>query len=232
MANPLPRLDTLREVETPEGVALTLRAAGPVPRAVAWLMDLAIRLAILWVLAIITALLGEAGTGVYLVLLFLIFWAYPIAFELLWHGQTPGKRAMGLRVIRDNGAPIGWIPSIVRNLLRTADMFPFLYGFGLASTLIDAHARRLGDIVAGTLVVHVDVEGMTRGAPTVPPLPPPLPLLPEEQSALVSFAERAPLITRERQVELANLLEPLSGQGGFAGLQRVFGYANWLLGRR
>lgn len=225
-------LDTLREVETPEGVALALRAAGPVPRAVAWLVDLAVRLVVIWVLAIGLAVLGKTGQGLLLIAMFLVYWGYPIAFELLNHGQTLGKKVMGLRVIGDTGAPVGWIPSITRNLMRTVDMFPALYGFGLASTLIDRHARRLGDIVAGTLVVHVDQDARTRGAPAVPPLMLPLPLQPEEQMALVSFAERAPLVTRERQEELAGLLVPLTGLPGAGGVQRLFGYANALLGRR
>lgn len=227
-----PALDTLREVETPEGVALTLRAAGPVPRAVAWLVDFGLRLVALWLLAIPLAFIGKAGAGLMMIAMFLVYWGYPIAFELLNHGQTIGKKVMGLRVIRDTGAPVGWIPSITRNLMRTVDMFPALYGFGLASTLVDRHARRLGDIVAGTLVVHVERGANARGAPAVPPLLPPVPLLPDEQVALVSFAERAPLVTRERQEELGNLLVPLTGLPGAAGLQRLFGYANALLGRR
>ncbi|HMB56285.1 MAG TPA: RDD family protein [Arenimonas sp.] len=232
MPTAAPPLDTLREVETPEGVALTLRAAGPVPRALAWLIDFTLRLGIVWVVAMITTLLGHAGNGVMAVIVFLVYWGYPIALEVLFNGQTLGKRVMGLRVIRDNGAPIGWIPSIVRNLMRSVDMFPAMYGFGLASCLIDRHARRLGDIVAGTLVVHVDPPERVLYAPEVPPLPLPVLLLREEQSALVAFAERAPLITRERQEELANLLAPLTGAAGSLGVQRLFGYANGLLGRR
>ena len=225
-------LDTLRDVETPEGVALTLRAAGPVPRALAWLMDLMIRLGIVFVLMMALGLMGTAGMGVWLVGVFLIVWAYPIAFELFFNGQTLGKRVMGLRVVCDNGAPIGWMPSLVRNLLRAVDMLPALYGVGLMSSLIDPSARRLGDIAAGTIVVHVDTDLRSQNAPLVPPLMLPVPLQPEEQIALVSFAERANLISRERQEELAGLLLPLTQQRGAAGLQRVFGYANALLGRR
>jgi uncharacterized RDD family membrane protein YckC len=225
-------LDTLRDVETPEGVALTLRAAGPVPRALAWLVDLFVRVAILFVLSMILGLIGTAGSGLWMVAFFLVIWAYPIAFELLMGGQTLGKRALGLRVVCDNGAPISWLPSIKRNLLRSVDMLPAFYGAGLASSLIDPHARRLGDIAAGTLVVHVDADVRSHHAPAVPPLMLPVPLNADEQVSLVSFAERATLISRERQEELANLLVPLTGLRGASGLQRLFGYANALLGRR
>ncbi len=225
-------LDTLRDVETPEGVALSLRAAGPVPRAMAWLIDLVIRVGVIFVSLMILGVMGETGVGLWLVALFLIVWAYPIVFEVFGNGQTLGKRVLGLRVVCDNGAPVGWMPSLVRNLLRAVDMLPALYGVGLLSTLIDPSARRLGDIAAGTVVVHVDADVRSHNAPAVPPLMLPVPLQPDEQVALVSFAERATLISRERQEELAGLLVPLTQLRGAAGLQRLFGYANALLGRR
>ena len=86
---------------------------------------------------------------------FLIYYAYFAMFEALWNGQTPGKRALGLRVVAGDGAPVGWLASFTRNLMRTVDMLPVGYGFGLASTLVDRWGRRLGDLVARTLVVHV-----------------------------------------------------------------------------
>src|SRR5690606_30945342 len=85
-------LDTVREIHTPEGVALRLPAAGPVPRACAWLIDLGIRLGLVLLASMFLALLGRFGTGVYLVFVFVVIWAYPVAFEALWDGQTPGKR--------------------------------------------------------------------------------------------------------------------------------------------
>ena len=151
-----PPLDTLRPVETPEGVALVLRSAGAVPRALAWLIDLAVRATVYMGAATVLGVAGKTGTGVMLLLLFVLTWGYPILFEVLWHGQTPGKRALGLRVQRGNGAPVGWLASITRNVLRTVDMLPALYGAGLVSMLADAHSRRLGDVVADTVVVYVD----------------------------------------------------------------------------
>lgn len=225
-------LDTYREVVTPEGVALHLPAAGPVPRALAWGIDLAIRLGMLILLGMVLAILGQAGQGLYLIGLFLLFWAYPIVLESVWHGQTPGKKAMGLRVVSADGAPVGWLAAITRNLLRTIDMLPFGYAVGLAACLADPNARRLGDLVAGTLVVHTGGEREHAPAPANEVFAPPVGLLPEEQAAVVSFGERAPQLTPSRQEELANLLEPVTGARGHSGVQRLYGMANWLLGRR
>lgn len=225
-------LDTYREVVTPEGVALHLPAAGPVPRAVAWCIDLAIRLGILMVVGIVLALLGAIGEGLKLILLFLVFWAYPILFEALWNGQTPGKKAMALRVVNRDGAPVGWLPAITRNLLRTVDMLPFGYAAGLIACLADAHGRRLGDMVAGTLVLHDTREREHVPAPINAVLAPSLALQPAEQAAVVAFGERAALLTVSRQEELADIVQPLTGARGQAGVLRLFGMANWLLGRR
>lgn len=225
-------LDTLRQVETPEGLALDLRTAGVFPRAYAWLLDLGIRLAGVSVLSTLLALLGQAGTGVLMVAMFLVYWGYPIAFEVLRDGQTIGKRAMGLRVVNANGTPVTWLPSVVRNLLRTVDMLPFAYGFGLTSALMDDHGRRLGDFAAGTLVVYAERERGRAPAPPAFPIAPPLPLRQDEQVAIVAFAERSVQMTPERQAELAGLLEPVTGERDAPAVQRVLGLANYLLGRR
>ena len=225
-------LDTYREVVTPEGVALHLPAAGPLPRALAWGIDLAVRLGILTLVGMFLGLLGAAGQGVYLVILFLVFWAYPIVLEAMWNGQTPGKRALSLRVVSADGAPVGWLAAITRNLLRTVDMLPFAYATGLVASLADPHGRRLGDMVAGTLVVHDSDEREYVSSPLDAVVAPPLALRPEEQMAVVAFGERASQLSLARQVELADIVEPLTGVHGQPGVLRLFGMANWLLGRR
>jgi uncharacterized RDD family membrane protein YckC len=225
-------LDTYREVITPEGVALHLPAAGPVPRAIAWALDLAIRMGVLMILGTILALLGKMGQGLYLVLMFVIFWLYPIVLEAFWNGQTVGKKALGLRVVAGDGAPVGWLAAITRNLLRTVDMLPFGYATGLVASLVDAHGRRLGDMVAGTLVVHVESPREPAHAPVNAVFAPPAVLRPDEQVAVVAFGERAPLLTQARQTELADIAEPLTQASGQTGVLRLYGMANWLLGRR
>lgn len=225
-------LDTLRQVQTPEGLALNLRCAGPVPRAIAWSIDLGIRLAVASLASVPLALLGASGQGLWLLVGFLLLWGYPIAFELFSRGQTPGKRAMGLRVLNDNGTPVSWLPSIVRNLMRTVDMFPVLYGFGLASCLVDGRGRRLGDIAAGTVVVYVERTPAPHAAPAAEPRAPAAPLTLAEQRSVLAFAERAAQMTPERQRELAALLAPATHAAGEDALPAAFGLANHLLGRR
>ncbi|WMJ70908.1 RDD family protein [Stenotrophomonas sp. 24(2023)] len=226
-----PMLDTYREVVTPEGVPLQLPTAGPVPRALAWLIDLGIRAGVLVVMAMPLALLGEFGCGLHLALMFLVFWAYPIVLEAAW-GRTPGKRVLGLRVLSRDGAPVGWMAAITRNLLRTVDMLPFGYMLGLLSSLFDPHGRRLGDLVAGTVVVHTPLRHDPPPATIDSVLAPPQPLQPDEQAALVAFAERAPRLSPPRQQELADLATPLTGAQGQVGVLRLYAMANWLLGRR
>jgi uncharacterized RDD family membrane protein YckC len=225
------RLDTHHEIVTPEGVSLHLPVAGPVPRALAWLIDFALRLAVLFVASLVLGLLGAAGVGALMVLTFAVFWFYPVVFEALSDGRTPGKRALGLQVVSGDGAPIGWRASFARNLLRTVDMMPFGYAAGLVACLCDPAARRLGDMVAGTLVVHRLPQADLAHVPAVAPMAPAEPLQPAEQAAIVAFAERAPQLTPARRDELADLAAPLVRARGHEAAHRLYAIANWLLGR-
>ena len=224
-------IDTIREIETPEGISLRLRAAGALPRAQAWTLDLLLRAAVFFVAAIPLSLFGKGGNGLVLLLIFALMWAYSVVCEVWWNGQTPGKRALGLRVVNADGTPVTWLPSVVRNLLRVVDLLPGVYGIGLASTLIDPYARRLGDIVAGTLVIHVNELPAGQKVPTMAAIPLPVVLAMDEQAALVEFTERAGQLTVQRQEELANLLTPLTGLRDTAAIRRLVAHANWLLGR-
>lgn len=86
---------------------------------------------------------------------FAIYWGYFAIFEIVWKGQTPGKRLAGIRVIKENGRPINAYEAIGRNFMRAVDMQPgILYGFGLVCMMLNKQSRRLGDFVAGTVVVH------------------------------------------------------------------------------
>jgi len=224
------KLDAIREVHTPEGVALRLLAAGPFPRALAWVIDAGVRFALIWAGAMALSMLGELGDGMFLIVLFVLTWFYPVIFEVMWNGQTPGKRALGIRVVATNGAPTGWMAAFARNLLRVVDMLPVGYATGLVTGLIDPWGRRLGDLVAGTLVVHVARAPGPLKTAAVPAHRPALPLLPEEQLAVIAFAERAGTLTAERQRELAELALPVTKQPGQAGVHALLGIANWLVG--
>lgn len=224
-------LDTEALHETPEGIELRLRAAGAAPRALAWLIDLGIRVGVFITLAIFISLLGEAGQGLLLILMFALMWVYPIVFELFMDGQTPGKRTLGLRVVHANGTPIGFTASLIRNLMRTVDALPVGYAFGFASCVVDPQARRLGDLVAGTLVVHADRRRHDETIPVVPGYVPALSLPSEAQAVVVAFAERAAQLSEARQIELAGLLPALTQTRGAQAVQRLLGYANHIIGR-
>jgi uncharacterized RDD family membrane protein YckC len=154
-------LDTIREAYTPEGVALRLPAAGPLPRALAWGIDAAIRGAVLLTGLTLFGLLGSSGLGLFLVLVFASLWIYPVLFEVLHHGQTPGKRAVGLRVITLTGQPITPYDAILRNLLRIVDQLPGIYAVGVLSIFFTEKSPRIGDLVAGTVVVQ-EASGSAR----------------------------------------------------------------------
>ncbi len=87
-------------------------------------------------------------------MVFAILWGYYVIFELLWNGQSPGKRLVGIRTVRQNGAPIGLSESAIRNVVRIIDFLPVAYGFGVITMFVDLQSRRLGDFAGGTLVVH------------------------------------------------------------------------------
>ncbi|MBK1633445.1 RDD family protein [Thiohalocapsa halophila] len=218
-------IDTLRRFETPEGVEIALRLAGPVPRALAFAIDFAIR-AGLYLLLLPLAGLAGVGVGLLLLALFLLEWLYPVLFELR-SGATPGKRAMGLLVVHADGTPVGPSASLLRNLLRAADFLPVLYGLGLAAMLADRDFRRLGDLAAGTLVIHRDAPPLPAALPVHPPLPPPAPLDLATQQAVLAFAERSRTLSPARQAELA-ALAGLTTAPGADPVAALLGIANWI----
>lgn len=225
-------LDTLKSVETPEGIELSLSVAGPLPRILAWFIDALARFIVLYLLMLLLSTLELFGFGLFLITVFIAEWFYPVLFEVYMSGQTPGKKALGLRVLCDDGTPVSWSASMLRNLLRVVDFLPMLYGFGLASILLNRDFKRLGDLAAGTLVVYAE---KTRDHPQITehtPVPPPVPLTLEEQQAIIAFAERIPAISEDRTRELASLAGPLASNEEAASADHLMSIANWLLGRR
>ena len=226
-------LDTTRRVATPEGIELTLRLAGPVPRALAWSVDFLLRALLVLVVSLIASRFGRAGTGVVLITAFFVEWLLPAWFEAMWSGQTPGKRMFRLAVLNDDGTPVRWPGALTRNLLRAADFLPFLYGVGLITMLMNRDFKRLGDLAAGTVVVYqAEKVEAARAIPPAPPQPPPVSLSPEEQRAVLELAERSATFTRERFEELAELPTPLVGRAvRDAAATRMLGIANYLAGK-
>jgi uncharacterized RDD family membrane protein YckC len=227
-------LDTTRRVATPEGIELTLRLAGPVPRALAWSVDLALRIAIVLVVMTIASPLGRAGWGVVLLAAFFVEWLLPAWFEAQMRGQTPGKRLFGIAVLNDDGTPLRWPAALTRNLLRAVDFLPLMYAFGLVTMLLNRDFKRLGDLAAGTVVVYQSTAvDSSRAIPQAPPVAPPVALDLDEQRAVLELAERSSGLTRERVEELASLPTPLVGRlDGAHAAARLLGIANYLAGRQ
>lgn len=220
-------LDTTHNIATPEGVELRLPVAGLAARALAWLVDAMIKTIVFTIGAVILALLGDFGDGIFFIGVFVLLWFYNVLFEVLSHGATPGKKMLGLRVMNANGTPVGWTGSMIRNLLRAVDALPGCYAFGCVSVLLSRNFQRLGDLGAGTIVVyaHKDIDGASYSG--VEPLAVKVPLSLDEQQAVVSFGERAPRLNRDRAEELADLMTPVFGE---IDAERLRSYAAWLAG--
>jgi uncharacterized RDD family membrane protein YckC len=174
-------------IDTPEQTALEYPIAGLGSRFLALLADTAIQLVLAFFVFIVGGLVGmglanfgrlgpQWTVAIIVILIFLLNSGYFTLFEILWNGQTPGKRIAQVRVIKDDGRPIGAYEAIVRNALRLVDMLPTMYGVGLISIFLSRQSKRLGDFVAGTVVVHEKtLEGVrpyveTKIDETLPPI--------------------------------------------------------------
>lgn len=177
--SPAPLSDQLT-IETPEQTSLQFAVAGIGSRFLALTIDTLIQAAFVIILVLAVAFadaaLGISGRsgpwigGIALLLFFLVFYGYFIFFESIWNGQTPGKRIIRIRVIKNDGRPIRTIESVGRNLLRIVDQLPFFYAVGIITVLLSRKSQRLGDFVAGTMVIHEqtleDIKPVWQAAPT------------------------------------------------------------------
>lgn len=170
-------MDQFQVIST-EKVPFTYRVAGVGSRFLAWLVDagLMILLSFAGMFAGLVLEIGRAGLGQALIALwiFAVTWGYFLFFEWLWHGQTPGKRLLGLRVIQTNGTSVGFFQSAARNVVRVVDALPVFYALGFTVAACNRYQRRLGDWAAGTLVVHVErrarpIQVMTEGPAVAAP---------------------------------------------------------------
>jgi uncharacterized RDD family membrane protein YckC len=145
-------------VATPEGVTLEFTLAGVGSRFLAGLVDLLIQGGLIigiWLLSAgMSAAIGEFAAAFGIVATFVVLVGYDVAFETLGSGRTLGKRWTGLRVVRIGGAPITFVPSAIRNLLRLVDLLPSAYLIGIVCILATPRNQRLGDLAAGTIVVR------------------------------------------------------------------------------
>jgi uncharacterized RDD family membrane protein YckC len=153
------------KIDTPEQIALELPLAGIGSRFLAIAIDTLIQFALYLIVSLIALLTLPVdsmfmflprliGPALAIFILFAIYWGYFALFEIFWKGQTPGKRFAGIRVIKESGRPINAFEAVGRNLMRAVDGMPGIYGVGLICMMCNRQSRRLGDFVAGTVVVH------------------------------------------------------------------------------
>ena len=151
-------LDGVHTVLTPEYVEFNFVLAGLYNRFLAWLVDTAIVFAVYTVFVRLLLLAQLFSSGVFSALGFIIWfladWGYAIVLEGFWSGQTVGKRMFSLRVIQESGVRIGFYHAVLRNLARPVDRLPLIYLVGGVSALFTRSRQRLGDLLAGTVVVR------------------------------------------------------------------------------
>lgn len=244
-------LDTMQRIELAEGVEVELHPAGPMVRAVAYLIDVVWMIvgyiALVIVYRIMVSMVGiEVGGGAAALIFFAFYWGYQVYFEAGPRAATPGKRSMGLRVVAETGGPASPSAVMLRNLARVADVLPFAYlplgggelplptyFTGLLVCLFTRRFQRLGDIVARTLVVYTNpaAQVLKKTPPPLPgtmPYPPPVTLTREERSAVVRFQERSALWSPARREELAGHASGLTQTPPAEGVSQLSGMAIWL----
>ena len=167
--------DDTKTVITPEQVAITYRLAGIGTRFAAMLADTLAQAALvaalagllLWLFPTVAEVSGVVDDGapwliaVLVIVGFAILWGYFIFFEAVWSGRTPGKKLAGIRVVRDSGHPVDFRAAFLRNICRYVDFLPAAYGVGATVMFLGKDSKRLGDYVAGTVVV-VDAPGQAQ----------------------------------------------------------------------
>ncbi len=235
---------------------LSLVPAGIMARTSAWLLDVVLRGAILVGCFVPFLLLGETGLGLYIILTFLVNWLYPVVFEVWRDGMTPGKKYSGIYVCHDDGTPINLQSSLIRNLLRVVDFLPFFYSVGVLSLMFNRKSQRLGDMVAGTIVVYQERDDISKiyksiyglieseqfmfdDAPQLQAqtssqvssydVNSPLfhfPLNLTEQQALLSLSDRLLFLPITRQKEITNHLSPLVYQTNKLGIGSANAHTN------
>lgn len=217
-------MDRTLDVRTPESIAFSYELAGLGSRCLAVIVDQAIQLATLIAIFVGLVMVGsrvqatrhavpavsqkaaESVAIAFLILIvFMVLFGYFIIFEAIWNGQTPGKRLVGLRVVRDGGYPIDFGASLIRNLIRVGEWLIGYYLLAAISATLSPENKRLGDYAAGTIVVRDARLATPREiAERVEPAYAPTTYLTGEERALIKrFLERRDALADERRAEIA-----------------------------
>jgi uncharacterized RDD family membrane protein YckC len=216
--------DTALRVQTPEGIEYALYPAGLPIRACAYSIDAAFQWMVLLILIIVNTIVLENLLGFWFILLarFVLDWFYHVFWEVFFRGQSPGKKFLGIRVVRSDGSPVDPGSSLLRNLLRFIDNFEGFFITGLLSMVASPAFRRLGDWAAGTLVIHTwQSQAPDRREPMtwlagIPPAVPGRPLSYKEKQGILMFARRYPLLGPARAGEIAITLAAVLDLSGTA----------------
>jgi len=200
---------------TPEGVEFVLSPVGFPIRTISYAIDKIIQ----WTVLITIILLFDffrwaMGFWMFFLFMFVLDWFYHVIFELAFRGQSPGKRLMGIRVVKNDGSPVDPASSFLRNLLRFADTMLCFFHIAFISIAASSGFRRLGDWAGGTLVVYSSMAKNTARSPLsrllekYESVTPPKPLTPEEKQAILNFARRYQLLGEARANEIAGIYAP------------------------
>ncbi|MDR3302512.1 MAG: RDD family protein [Spirochaetaceae bacterium] len=230
-------LDTALYAQTPEGIEFAVYPAGFPSRVCAYIVDAGICWTIIICAEIfITSIFDEAGLWFVLLLLFVVDWFFHFIFEIFFQGQSPGKKLVGLRVIQSDGSPLKLSASFLRNTIRFADTFLFLYHIALMLMVSTKGFRRLGDIVGDTLVVYT-ADARTslkfRLLPAVyqrDPCQPPHPLSFEEKQAVLMFSRRYSVLGKDRGDEIVRSWTESLGFIPFASNESALRPSEYVLG--
>jgi uncharacterized RDD family membrane protein YckC len=209
-------LDSSFTALTPEGIEFLLSPAGFPVRTIAYAIDKILQWSILLIIFIFFIVLLRNFIGIWIVMIlnFFVEWFYHVIFELVFRGQTPGKRIMGIRVVKSNGSPVDPASSFIRNLLRFADTFFYLFHIAFISIAASHGFRRIGDWAGGTLVVYTSMakntpyNSLSSLLEKYEPVNPAKPLSSCEKQAIMNFARRYPLLGTDRANEIAGIYAP------------------------
>jgi uncharacterized RDD family membrane protein YckC len=220
-------MDRTLDVRTPESIEFSYDLAGVGSRFLAVVLDLCIQVALallaIWGLTFAAGhstghvtyahadskLVLNIGIALMIAIFFMIFFGYFIFFEALWNGQTPGKKALGIRVVRDGGYPMDWGASFVRNLIRVGETILGFYAVSVIVAILSPQNKRIGDLAAGTIVVRdsrVDAPGALLEEMRAPIYASTAYVSGEERELIRRFLDRRSELSWERRKQLATQL--------------------------
>ncbi len=239
-------LDSQISVESPDGAVLALRPAGFMARGLAFVVDEIVKIVLLFALSLGLGVTlpqsQDLQIAIFLISWFVINWFYGVIFELFNDGATPGRALAGTKAVNADGTAIKFQASVLRNLFRILDSLPIIgqmflgigLGFGLPGALFilgSKEFRRIGDHIGDTLVIY-SIDATTKELEgTMERSTLPFTLTPHEENLILEFQTRHPKLSTHRQIEIAEIFEPLHHLRGESAVQRCLEYANDIRGR-